>query len=225
METPIYLGIDIAGADNTWACSLVSSESGVAIERAPTAASLTEIISYCQSANVVAVAIDAQLSLAPSDERGFRSSDLELRQLLPAACRNWVASFNSLMAVPVRGYLIAEALSPIVGTILETHPRASLWAETGVTCFDDVRGYKTAVTGAACVAKLWDWWCTRFQICATAVPQPKIDGALDALVCATTAYLFHHALDRLLRLRHDAPDKHGRGPFYVLSPVHMQRNS
>ena len=35
-------------------------------------------------------------------------------------------SFNSLMAVPIRGRMLADHLSPRVGTLLKTHPRASL---------------------------------------------------------------------------------------------------
>ena len=50
--------------------------------------------------------------------------------MLPAEARNWVASQNSLMAVPVRGRQLAECLSPTVGTIVETHPQAGL-------CFGD----------------------------------------------------------------------------------------
>ena len=45
------------------------------------------------------------------------------------------------------------------------------------------------------------------------------DGALDALVCATVAYLFHHEPATLLRLRHEVAGKTGRGPFYVLTPT------
>ena len=44
------------------------------------------------------------------------------------------------------------------------------------------------------------------------------DGALDSLVCATVAYLFHHAPAALYKLRHRVPHKTGRGPFYVLAP-------
>ncbi len=71
------------------------------------------------------VAIDAQLTWAAADERGFRSSDLQLRDLVPDS--SWVASQNSLMAVPVRGRQVAELVAPWVGTIIETHPRACLY--------------------------------------------------------------------------------------------------
>ncbi|OAQ20575.1 hypothetical protein [Thermosulfurimonas dismutans] len=43
------------------------------------------------------------------------------------AARNWVVSYHGLQAVPVRGKILAEALSPVVETILETHPRVSLY--------------------------------------------------------------------------------------------------
>lgn len=45
----------------------------------------------------------------------------------------------------------------------------------------------------------------------------RTDGELDAVVCATVAYLYHHQPDKLLRLRHQVPEKIGRGPFYVLA--------
>ncbi len=44
------------------------------------------------------------------------------------------------------------------------------------------------------------------------------DGALNSLVCATVAYLFHHGTKRPHRLRHKAANKAGGGPFYVLTP-------
>ena len=47
---------------------------------------------------------------------------------------------------------------------------------------------------------------------------PEKDGALDALVCATIAYLFHFKPDELYFLRHKNVNKSGSGPFYVIKP-------
>src|SRR5918999_6390975 len=115
---PIYLGVDIAGAKNTWASALSSSDDGVVVVDGPHTATLEDIVGYCEENDVVAVAIDARLTIALSEDSGFRTSDLHLRELLPKDCRIWVASINSLMAVPVRGRLLADCLSPIVGTVL-----------------------------------------------------------------------------------------------------------
>ncbi len=90
----------------------------------------------------MAAAIDAQLTIVLSEENGYRTSDMELRELLPPDCRTWVASFNSLTAVPVWGRLLAEHLSPVVGTLLETHPRVSLLFALGERAGALVRGYK-----------------------------------------------------------------------------------
>lgn len=81
-----------------------------------------EIVAVADAENIAAVTIDAQLTTAVSDEQGFRLGDMFLRAMLPAGYRDWVASINSLMAVPVRGQMLAEALGATVDTILETHP-------------------------------------------------------------------------------------------------------
>ena len=44
------------------------------------------------------------------------------------------------------------------------------------------------------------------------------DGALDSLVCATVAHLYHHDLAVFHKLRHGVAGKVGRGPFYVVAP-------
>src|SRR5690349_3810160 len=62
--TPIYLGIDIAGAANTWALALVPVGDGLAIVLPPRVFPLTEIVAYCDTNDVVGAAIDAQLSMA-----------------------------------------------------------------------------------------------------------------------------------------------------------------
>ena len=215
MSNPfVYLGVDIAGADNTWVAGLARTEAGLALALPPGQMMLQEIVAYCQREQVLAVGIDGQLSMATSDERGFRPSDHELRSLLPAQNRNWVASFNSLMAVPLRSMLLAERLAPEVGTLLEVHPRASLWFALGADRPVAVRHYKKHPDATSHVAALWAGWAERFAIHAETAP--LTDGGLDALVCATLAYLYHHRPESLLHLRHPAPYKTGFGPFYVL---------
>jgi hypothetical protein len=67
---------------------------------------------------------------------------------------------------------------------------------------------------------LWERWAARFEI--SRERPPRGDGALDALVCATVAHLYHHALDTLLHLQEQEDGNlqpgRGRGPFYVVAP-------
>lgn len=118
------------------------------------------------------------------------------------------------MAVPIRGQLLADILSPVVGTILETHPLASLYLglAQNKTIAKAISGYKKR-SNPEYIAALWRAWSTRFQINSGDVPGS--DGALDAIVCATIAYLFQHSPAEVLRLRHKVQHKNGRGPFNV----------
>lgn len=220
---PIYLGIDVAGAKNTWMAGLCVDEGGLYVPLEPQRVSLKRVVEICEEIPVVAVAIDAQLTMSLSAETGLRASDWQLRELLPADCRNWVASVNSLMAVPVRGRLLAEHLSPLVGTVLETHPRASLLFGLGETARGPVSHYKSGSdSDGDAVAVLWDRWATRFSI--RLERPPGTDGALDALVCATVGDLYHRAPETLLHLREPRAGEpgsgavRGRGPFYVVAP-------
>jgi predicted nuclease with RNAse H fold len=216
---PQYLGIDVAGANKTWMCVLIPSDGKPFLVQQPSSESLERIIQYAEQHSVVAAAIDAQLTWAASEERGFRSSDEELRRLLPPDCRNWVASQNSLMAVPVRGRQLAECLSPTVGTIIETHPRACLFF-ANKSLLESVKLYKQA-NGQEHAKKLWQAWISRFDIDATLpVHDDVTHDALDSLVCATLGYLFHYSPQQLRRMSHSATNKRDRGPFLVLQPVY-----
>lgn len=211
----IFLGVDIAGADNTWFTALASGEKDPVIFTQPAKTTLEALVTFCQQNPVLAVAIDAPLTTSLAAETGFRPSDQQLRQLLPAEFRNWVASTNSLMAVPVRGMLLADHLAPLVGTIIETHPRASLYfgLEKGDEIHAAIKGYKTSPNATRLTSMLWQAWEQRFRI------QPSdivpTDGALDALVCATIACLYHQEPSALLRLSPGTNELRGRGPFYV----------
>jgi len=207
---PNFVGVDIAGAENTWVASLAPSPQRLAISQVPKQATPDEILELLGAREASAVAIDGQLSLAFSDANGFRSSDRELRDLLPPECRVWVASANSLMAVPLRARLLADAVAPLVGTILETHPRASLYLALGSEFLPDLKEYKRSQQA---VARLSIGWSAAFGIEGNYVASS--DGALDALVCATVAFCFHGAPERLRYLRHSANDRQGRGPFVV----------
>ena len=117
---PVYLGVDVAGAKNTWVTALSSGQDGLVVVDVPHLASLQEIVRYCEEYDVVAVTIDAQLTIALSEENGFRASDMNLRDMIAQrrGSRNWVAAATSLMAVPVRGRLLADNISPTVGTLI-----------------------------------------------------------------------------------------------------------
>ena len=85
-----------------------------------------------------------------------------------------------MMVVPVRGRELAEALSPLVGTIIEIYPRACLLfanPENEVA----VRDYKKP-NGKESGYLLWDWWTRHFSIEGELLEIS--DGALDSLVCA-----------------------------------------
>jgi predicted nuclease with RNAse H fold len=221
---PLFVGVDIAGGENTWLACLAKDGTRVFLEQQPRRASLAEIVQLAEQRDVVAVAVDAQLSIAVSDENGFRSSDLELRSLLPEGFRTWVASFNSLMAVPIRARMLAEGLSPAVATIIETHPRASLYFACGEVLDQAVRDYKKNgpdIPGH--VDALWKAWCSRFAI--EGALGHSSDSPLDSAICATVAYLLHHRPNDLFRLRHSAGDKTGRGPFFIVNPQFRRTTS
>lgn len=208
---PLFVGVDIAGGENTWAAGLIPSSRGLAVAFGPKQASPDQLLEILTMAPATGIAIDGQLSLAFSDTNGFRSSDVELRALLPPECRTWVASANSLMAVPLRAGLLAERVAPVVGTVLETHPRASLYLELGRDHLPDIKEYKRSQDA---VARLLAAWTERFRLHGGVVA--STDDALDALVCATVAYAYHSEPQRVRYLKHGAADRRGGGPFVVL---------
>jgi len=212
----LYLGIDVAGAKNTWFAALSDDGAQLKLAMTPHIATLPDIVAFTNDHDVLAAAIDAQLSIAMSNLTGFRSADTELRELLPPHHRNWVASVNSLMAVPIRGQMLADAISPSVATIIETHPRASLYFGCPPDHQESIANYKREPGAAECVRNLWAYWSAEFGL--TDPLGNDSDGALDAVVCATIAYLCHNDPSRLFRLRHNAVDRRGHGPFYILHP-------
>jgi hypothetical protein len=110
-----------------------------------------------------------------------------------------------------------------VGTVIETHPRASLHFALGRDVDEAIRAYKPAPAPREAALTLWDGWISRFGIEA---PGPPVsDGPVDALVCATVALLYHRQPSALYRLAHTATDRQGRGPFYVVAPRDFRRQS
>jgi predicted nuclease with RNAse H fold len=245
----LFAGIDPAGASNTWMVCLAKDGDRMSVVRPAHRISLAEIVKLAEDEDIAAIAIDAQLSLSLADETGFRSSDKDLRGMLgedqgrqewatlvervvgedqlgePLSVRDrrhWVMSVNGLMAVPIRARLLAEALSPLVPTIIETHPRANLYFGTPRELDDSLRRYKSP-RATEHVPRLWRAWSERFGIEGDL--GPHTDGALDAAVCATIAYMMHYQPEKLYRLRHTAPSKTGRGPFYVINPQLQNRTS
>jgi hypothetical protein len=71
----IYLGVDVAGTTNTWIAALSPAKDGLNFITQPRLSSLKDILAYCEEQNVVAVAIDAQLTIALAEDSGFRISD------------------------------------------------------------------------------------------------------------------------------------------------------
>lgn len=224
--TVTYAGVDIGGEGNTWLALLEPVNSRLRLAAPPCCASLRSIVGSCETGSVLAMAIDAQLTGSVERENGFRLADNQLRSLLPPDCQAWVASLNSLMAVPARGRLLTDAVAALVGTILETHPRASLLLALGMNLKDPICRYKRRRKESAAAYRdrggqralehLWQTWCERFDI-ETERPVTEVtDGQLDALVSGTTAALYHRDPEKLLRLSAKEDRVIGRGPFYVL---------
>jgi predicted nuclease with RNAse H fold len=228
MSGRLYLGVDVAGAANTWAAALAPRGDGAELAWGPEVVELDAVLQLATgllikgALPVAGVAIDAQLTASLDDRTGFRIADVLLRARLPPGCQAWVQSINSLMAVPVRGQMLAEALAPHVGTVLETHPRACLAFGLGPAALPLIRAYKRSRKGRADPAAapvLWDLWAEEFGITVppAAPGWAPGDGAVDALVCATVAWLYHRDPDALERVGASYGAR-GRGPFYVVQP-------
>ncbi|MEN8376509.1 MAG: DUF429 domain-containing protein [Gemmatimonadota bacterium] len=210
-----YAGVDIAGATNTWLCRLVDAEGWPELVEPPRTMSLREIVDYVGSESVVSVAIDAPLTWALDEDRGLRGSDEALRRMLPSGSRDWVVSQNSLKAIPARGRQLTEYLGGVVGTILETHPRSCIYFALRES-LELIHGYGRGKGAREAARPIWDAWVRRFSIRGGGAVEEVEEGTVDALVCATIAFLYHRAPGMLRRLTSPAPDLRGRGPFVVL---------
>ena len=223
-----FLGVDIGGRDNTWLAAIEWDGHQLSIPEAPKRQKLAEIVESATIDGTVAIAIDAQLSLSiaesdSDDGPGFRSSDRKLRERLTNARRNWVASFNSLMAIPIRGRLLADALKGASLGVVETHPRVCLHFALGEDMQSSIDHYKgsgknkpSPEAKARHAKRLLLAWSKKFGIAKMDVDGKISDGALDAIVCATVAYLWCHARQRLCLLDDPQPRDLGTEQFFVV---------
>ncbi|NOU83909.1 DUF429 domain-containing protein [Paenibacillus sp. LMG 31459] len=199
------VGIDVAGSENTWMCSLhltPSHPSPMAI--VPQLISLREIVEYCLNPKnkVKIIVIDAPLSYALNEEKGYRNCETSLRKNLRKAGfnSNFILSSNSLMGVTSRGRQLAEELRErgFSGEIIETIPRyclaqiASFVGKKAVT--DAVNRYKKKSVNVIQHREiLWKFWRLshfwKSSILKPSLTHKKSDGVIDAFVCATIGYL------------------------------------
>ncbi len=216
-----YLGIDIAGYKNTWAVVLSLEKKGIYLKSIlslenplkPKSMSLKDIANFCQNNKVLAVAVDAPLSFSIESEKGIRNSDKVLRDLLPSEAKPWVVSYNALMAIPIRAYLLAQTIAPYCGTIIETHPRASFYfslpdnKKTLAFIYKKVNLNKEKKF-------LINWLENKFDLCLP-FDFKVTEGILDAILCAVTGYFYHRYPEKLLFLPEESNLK-GFGPFVVI---------
>ncbi len=218
-----FLGIDIAGSKNTWAVALKKQNNLLNLSpllslKSPLQPSpikdFLPIVDFCKKEKVLAVAIDAPLSFSLKDEKGLRTSDKALKKLLPKKAKSWVVSYHTLMAVPIRALLLSEALSPLCGTIIETHPRASLYF-----CLPEDKKEISFIYKKKLLLKdekfLINWLKEVFQLNID-FEFKLTEGILDAIMCAIAGYLYHKSPERLLFLPSEENFK-GFGPFVIIS--------
>lgn len=223
-----FLGIDIGGKNNTWIVTLKKEEKCISLEplfsiENPSNPSpfrdLSKLIEFVKNFNVLGAGIDAPLSFSLTNPHGFRKSDEELKTLLASfnAPRTWVVSYHSLMAIPIRAFLLAEALSPYCGSIIETHPRANLYF-----CLPEEKrkiAYIYKKKGSVIPKEeqkfLISWIQQKFQI---SLPSDLnfVDGILDAIFCAIAVLLYHISPERLKILSKKEKNLKGYGPFVIV---------
>ncbi|QJA05425.1 DUF429 domain-containing protein [Thermosulfurimonas marina] len=231
-----FLGVDLGGEENTWALALDRAtlqplEALSFLKGRPV--SLSEVREFAEGNIVLAAALDAPLAFSLEDQKGLRPADRKLREILreTGGDPGWVMSYSALMGLPLRALLLAEALSPMVGTILETHPRAGLFLSLpGLR--EEVRKYKVRKLSQeekrqSCRI-LWralgKMAADLRKKCAPASPKDPpfpeppepSDGLVDALACALTAATYHLFPEGLCFL---PPSSRGFGPFVVLFKV------
>ena len=217
-----FLGIDIGGKDNTWVIVLEKRDSGWILKPELSldvsegrSVALSEILDFAFKNKVLGVAIDAPLSFSVNCNSGLRKSDLELKKLLKQRLKGaerWVVSYNTLMGIPLRSFLLAEKLAPICGAIIETHPRAGLFF---LTCEKEPYLAVEYKKSKEALKKAKEFMFNKFNI-ESEVEMPLKEGLIDALVCSITIGLYFYAPERLIFL--PAEELRGFGPFVVLAP-------
>ncbi len=209
----LFLGVDLGGEENTWAVAVDREGNpfpGLSLPEGEPVA-LAEILDFIRKNRVLAAALDAPISFSLTDRKGLREADHRLREILrgEGGEPGWVVSYHALMGIPVRGLLLAEALAPMVGTIIETHPRAALYLALPQEKKSLVKTYKGLRPEAE--AALRELWRALFP---EENPRRITHGLLDASVCALTARAYHLAPENLLFL--PSSGSRGFGPFVVL---------
>jgi len=218
-----FLGIDIAGKDNTWAVVLSEKQGKLQLEKflclenlnAPKSVPLHKIVEFVKKEKVLCTAIDAPLSYSLNNETGLRKSDKVLKALLPKNAKNWVVSYHALMGVPLRALLLAEGISPYCGAILETHPRASFYFSLPEKKKEIAFKYKKSGIEEE-KEFLLNWLKKRFNLLIPLEIKLK-EGILDAIFCALAGYFYFVSPAKLIFLQSEKNLK-GFGPFVVISP-------
>lgn len=217
------LGVDLGGGSKTYAIALREEKNkGLILEKVlslkdktPRSSTCEEIIEFVRKKRVLVTAIDAPLSFSLTLEKGLRSSDLALKALLPKENRKWVLSYHALMGIPLRGLLLAEKLSPYCGTIIETHPRASLYFSLSREKKYLADKYKKEALKEGEIQYLKKFFEELFSIEIENFFFYNSD-LLDALICALTGYLFLKTPEKLIFLPQDEVDLIGFGPFVII---------
>ncbi len=219
-----FLGVDLGGSSKTYALALKEERKKVKLikalsltEKKIKALSLKEIEIFTKENRVLGCAIDAPLSFSPSIEKGLRKSDQSLRSLLPKKAQGWVLSYHTLMGIPIRGYLLAQNLSPFCGALLKTHPRASFYfllpEEKRAITFK----YKKEALTLEEKTFLSELFSSQFSL---EVPLPIFEhpDSLDALICALTVYFYFKNPEKLLFLPQEE-ELQGFGPFVIIKDL------
>ena len=190
---------------------------------APEACSVEEIFEFVRNNAVLGIAIDAPLSYSLTLKKGLRSADFALKELLPKGYRNWVLSYHALMGIPLRGFLLAQRLSPYCGAILETHPRASLYLILPEEKKDLAYKYKKERLNKGDFEYLASFFkeCFSLELLENHLYSPDL---FDALLCALAAYLYLKMPEKLLFLPMEEKDLTGYGPFVVIGPSVSLKN-
>lgn len=215
-----YLGIDVAGANNTWHTVLGNKGGKPFLLAPPSNTSMVNLLEQTHNlGHVHSVAIDAPLTTDILSETGMRKSEMALRNELKfSGDINWIMSQNSMMAVPIRGQLFAEQLRMLSGTVIETHPTVNLHRATGLN-----RKYKTKPVNPELLQELAMKWVEKIEMNISYDPSLiSSDGALDSFICASVAWLYIHEFNKLqnLTIEYDQTSSgckmKGFAPFFIL---------
>lgn len=197
LNAKYYLGVDVAGSNNTWFTIIKQSNGKLHLLQPPDITSFNALLDIGNKlGGFHAIAIDAPLSEDVVSESGMRPSEKALRKELENGGNpNWIMSQNSMMAVPTRGRSIASLLALYSGTIIETHPTVCLHRTLG-----KIPSYKRA-SGSNDIYSLVLRWLDSINLIIDTEPDWfEKDGSLDSLVCACVSFLYIQSPDSLENL-------------------------